>query len=194
MKRLLAIFCLTILILLAGCTTSKPTVILTPTSTPLFIYVPTPTNLKSATPRPTLEPTQVIISGTVVLPTPTITPTFTPTPTPTPVPVNVSVLPDPSGYSWQMVLDGLNSPEGFANAGDGSGRLFIVEQAGLIRILKDGALLGTPFLDLTSKVDCCGERGLLGLAFHPKYTENGFFLCGLHRESEQQAIHGDRSL
>ena len=89
--------------------------------------------------------------------------------------MNVSVLPDPSGYSWQMVVDGLNSPEGMVNAGDGSGRLFIVEQAGLIRILKDGALLGTPFLDLTSKVDCCGERGLLGLAFHPKYSENGFF-------------------
>src|SRR4030042_697463 len=115
MKRLLAIFSLIIVVLLAGCTTSKPTVIFTPTSTPLFIYVPTPTNLKSATPRPTLEPTQVIISGTVVLPTPTITPTFTPTPHPTPVPVNVSVLPDPSGNSWQKGLDGLKSPGGLPN-------------------------------------------------------------------------------
>jgi glucose/arabinose dehydrogenase len=89
--------------------------------------------------------------------------------------VTVSELPDPSGYSWQEVVNGLNQPEGLMNAGDGSGRLFIVEQAGLIRILKDGAVLPTPFLDLTQKVDCCGERGLLGLVFHPKYSENGFF-------------------
>jgi glucose/arabinose dehydrogenase len=74
-----------------------------------------------------------------------------------------------------MVVSGLDKPEGLDNAGDGSGRLFIVEQSGLIRILKDGTLLPTPFLDLTQKVSCCGERGLLGLAFHPKYTENGYF-------------------
>jgi glucose/arabinose dehydrogenase len=87
----------------------------------------------------------------------------------------VSELPDPSGYSWQEVVSGLKQPEGLVNAGDGSDRLFILEQGGLIRILKDGALLPTPFLDLTNKVICCGERGLLGLAFHPKYAENGFF-------------------
>ena len=87
----------------------------------------------------------------------------------------MSELPDPSGYSWQEVVSGLDQPEGLMNAGDGSGRLFIVEQGGLILILKDGALLPTPFLDLTQKVDCCGERGLLGLVFHPKYSENGFF-------------------
>ena len=68
------------------------------------------------------------------------------------MPITVSELPDPSGYSWQKVVSGLNQPEGLVNAGDGSGRLFILEQAGLIRILKDGALLPTPFLDLTDKV------------------------------------------
>ena len=72
-------------------------------------------------------------------------------------------------------MSGLDKPEGLVNAGDGSGRLFIIEQGGLVRILKDGALLPTPFLDLTQKVDCCGERGLLGLVFHPKYLENGYF-------------------
>jgi glucose/arabinose dehydrogenase len=87
----------------------------------------------------------------------------------------VSELPDPSRYSWQPVVSGLNQPEGLVNAGDGSGRLFILEQGGLIRILKDGALLPTPFLDLTKKVVCCGERGLLGLVFHPKYAENSLF-------------------
>lgn len=59
-------------------------------------------------------------------------------------------------------------------AGDGSGRLFIVEQAGRIRIVKDGELLPEPFLDITDRVESGGERGLLGLAFHPEYAENGF--------------------
>ncbi len=101
----------------------------------------------------------------------------TSTPTPTPTPVTVSELPDPSGYTWQLTVAGLDKPEGLVNAGDGSGRLFIIEQAGLVRILilKEGILLPTPFLDLTSKVSCCGEKGLLGLAFHPKYLENGYF-------------------
>ncbi|HSG99951.1 MAG TPA: PQQ-dependent sugar dehydrogenase, partial [candidate division Zixibacteria bacterium] len=54
-------------------------------------------------------------------------------------------------------------------------RLFIVEQGGLIRILKDGVILTQPFLDLTDSVSCCGERGLLGLAFHPDYATNGYF-------------------
>ncbi len=73
------------------------------------------------------------------------------------------------------MIGGLDKPEGLVNAGDGSGRLFIIEQGGLVRILKDGELLPTPFLDLTQKVICCGERGLLGLVFHPKYAENGYF-------------------
>jgi glucose/arabinose dehydrogenase len=181
MKRLITLFSLIFSVMLAGCSTGKPTPIPTSTPTPgIFIHVPTPTNFRSPTPRSTLEPTK-IITGTVTTSTPTLTPTLTPTqtptttPTPTPIPVNVTELPDPSGYSWQMVVSGLNRPEGLVNAGDGSRRLFILEQGGLIRILKDGTLLPTPFLDLTQKVSCCGERGLLGLVFHPKYAENGFF-------------------
>jgi glucose/arabinose dehydrogenase len=60
-------------------------------------------------------------------------------------------------------------------AGDGSGRLFVVEQSGRIRIIKGSTLLPTPFLDLRSKVSCCGERGLLGLAFHPNFKSNRKF-------------------
>lgn len=66
-------------------------------------------------------------------------------------------------------------PVGLGNAGDGSGRLFILEQAGVIRILQDEQLLPEPFLDITDRVGCCGERGLLGLTFHPQYSENRFF-------------------
>jgi len=168
MSRYIAIISFLFTIVLAGCTFGTPTQI--PTSIPttgFFIRVPTPTASSrltpTPTPRPTLEPT-LVITGTV-----------TEVPTATPVPVTVSELPNPSGYSWQMVIGGLDKPEGLDNAGDGSGRLFIVEQGGLIRILKDGELLPTPFLDLTQKVICCGERGLLGLAFHPRYAENGYF-------------------
>jgi glucose/arabinose dehydrogenase len=54
-------------------------------------------------------------------------------------------------------------------------RIFVVEQGGRIKIIKNGNLLPTPFLNLSTKVSCCGERGLLGLAFHPNYANNGYF-------------------
>src|SRR6185369_3505128 len=61
-----------------------------------------------------------------------------------------------------------------AAAGDPS-RLFVVEQPGRIRIIKDGTLAATPFLDISDAISSGGERGLLGLAFHPSYTTNGRF-------------------
>jgi hypothetical protein len=67
------------------------------------------------------------------------------------------------------------SPVGIVNAGDGSGRLFILEQAGVIRIIDGGTAVTTPFLDISASVSCCGERGLLGLAFHPDHATNGRF-------------------
>jgi glucose/arabinose dehydrogenase len=75
----------------------------------------------------------------------------------------------------EQVVPGLTQPVAVAHAGDGSGRLFIAQQTGQIRILSGGTLLPTPFLDLSALVSCCGEQGLLGLAFHPDYTSNGFF-------------------
>jgi glucose/arabinose dehydrogenase len=54
-------------------------------------------------------------------------------------------------------------------------RVFIVEQSGRIRIFKDGGLLETPFLAIEPRVSCCGERGLLSVAFHPDYASNGRF-------------------
>jgi uncharacterized protein YjdB len=54
-------------------------------------------------------------------------------------------------------------------------RIFVVEQTGKIRVVLDGVLQPTPFLDLTSKIACCGERGLLSVAFHPQYATNHFF-------------------
>jgi glucose/arabinose dehydrogenase len=63
------------------------------------------------------------------------------------------------------------------NAGDGSGRIFVGEQAGRIRIVKDGALLSRPFLDISARIASGGERGLLGVTFHPNYpTDPRFFV------------------
>ena len=80
-------------------------------------------------------------------------------------------LTQPSGFtrneSW---LTGLTSATAFAEAPDG--RLFIAEQGGALRVVKNGALLPTPFVQLT--VDSTGERGLLGVAFHPNFASNNF--------------------
>jgi glucose/arabinose dehydrogenase len=64
-------------------------------------------------------------------------------------------------------IEGLEAPVALVDAGDGSGRLFVVEQEGRIRVIRDGELVEEPFLDITDRVGCCGERGLLGLAFWP---------------------------
>jgi glucose/arabinose dehydrogenase len=66
-------------------------------------------------------------------------------------------------------------PVAIVNAGDGSGRLFIVEQGGRIKIIDGGTLVSTPFLDIHTQVSTGSEQGLLGLAFHPSYETNGQF-------------------
>ncbi|HVT05546.1 MAG TPA: PQQ-dependent sugar dehydrogenase [Thermoanaerobaculia bacterium] len=75
----------------------------------------------------------------------------------------------------RTVVTGLGSPVAITSPGDRSGRLFITEQRGTIRVVDRGSLVQTPFLDVSTLVSCCGERGLLSVAFHPRYAENGFF-------------------
>ena len=74
-----------------------------------------------------------------------------------------------------VVSSGLSSPLFVGHAGDGSNRLFIVEQGGIIKVLQPGSSTPTAFLDIHTKVVAGGERGLLGLAFHPQYASNGRF-------------------
>ncbi len=79
------------------------------------------------------------------------------------------------GVALELVTSGLSRPVDMA-APIGDDRLFVVEKAGRIRIIEDGAVLPTPFLDITGPVDAgAGERGLLGLAFDPDYADNGRF-------------------
>ncbi len=75
----------------------------------------------------------------------------------------------------QPVASGLNAITSIVPAGDGSGRLFIVEQSGLILVYDGAQVLSTPFLDISNLLTFTGERGLLGLAFHPGFATNGYF-------------------
>ncbi|MBN4076369.1 PQQ-dependent sugar dehydrogenase [Gemmatimonas aurantiaca] len=76
----------------------------------------------------------------------------------------------------QLVTAGLSEPVFVSYApGDAGGRLFVLEQRGRIRIVDGSSLRATPFLDIDSRVLSGGERGLLGLAFHPQYQSNGYF-------------------
>jgi hypothetical protein len=87
-----------------------------------------------------------------------------------------------------QITNGLPNIVDVTNAGDKSGRLFIVQQTGQIRIWNGSQVLATPFLDTTAvSSSCsggCGERGLLGLAFHPSYATNGFFYVYYTRQSD----------
>jgi glucose/arabinose dehydrogenase len=70
------------------------------------------------------------------------------------------------------IVGGLSSPTQVTNAGDGSNRLFVVEQRGTVRVVQGGVLLPGFFMDIRSKVQFGGERGLLGLAFDPSFEKN----------------------
>ncbi|KAB8059411.1 glucose dehydrogenase [Janthinobacterium sp. FT14W] len=80
----------------------------------------------------------------------------------------------PLALALQEVASGLDAPI-FLIAPPGDSRLFMVERPGRIRVLQNGNLLATPFLDIGTLTSTSGERGLLSLAFHPQYASNGYF-------------------
>jgi glucose/arabinose dehydrogenase len=83
-------------------------------------------------------------------------------------------MPDPAQAEWVKVIEDLSMPLDLQH--DGMGHLYIVERKGLIHILADGSLLSPPFLDIRNLVqDGFSEQGLLGLAFHPQYAQDGRF-------------------
>ncbi|HJS17188.1 MAG TPA: PQQ-dependent sugar dehydrogenase [Anaerolineales bacterium] len=124
---------------------------------------------------PPVEPT--IDSPTATLTSPTTIPAtsastqISSTDTPSSAAVT---FPDPNAYQWQPVVSDLLRPVDLQ--ADDSGRLFVIEKVGRIRIIQDEQLQIEPFLDITDRVGSrSNEQGLLGLAFHPQYSENGWF-------------------
>ena len=116
-----------------------------------------------------------------VTPVPQASPSSTPMPSPLPAP-SATATPEALAnlasmrLELQLVVGGLETPVGLAHAGDGSGRLFVVEKVGRIRVFQDGELLTAPLLDISDRVGSAeNEQGLLGLAFHPGFAENGLF-------------------
>jgi len=91
-------------------------------------------------------------------------------------------LPGDPKIALVKIADGFNDPVGVASAFDGSGRIFVVERVGRIKVVKDGKILEKPFLDLTKNTPLGSEvqtgfveQGLWSVAFHPKFKENGQF-------------------
>ena len=85
----------------------------------------------------------------------------------------------------ELIIENLVLPVQVTHAGDGSGRLFILEQEGRIRIFKDGNENDQLFIDISSQLTCCGERGLMNIAFSPGFPSNRqFYLSYTNRDGE----------
>lgn len=163
------ILVLLIFMVLAACQSTDDGIEVTPPIAPVtepvvqataLVAPTTATDTPTAVPdTPTPQPTDQ----------PTATPTITPTPTNTPIPeapvTSINLVP---------VANGLVKPVYLTHASDD--RLFVVEQDGTIRIIQAGAILPQPFLNIDPLVGSAGsEQGLLSMAFHPEYGENGRF-------------------
>lgn len=158
--------------LTAGCASQSSTAPGEPTASPITATTaPTP----APPPTATLIPTPARPSAT-----------RTAAPAATPTPIAPSVTPEVVGAAagglaslrvrLELIAEGFSRPTHVTSAGDGSDRLFVVEQAGRIWILRDGERLAEPFLDLIPLVGSAGnEQGLLSVAFHPRFEENGQF-------------------
>jgi glucose/arabinose dehydrogenase len=123
---------------------------------------------RTPSPSSSAGPATARPSGTILTPAPIASAESEGPPTPALDLAHVAV-------RFDEVASGLVSPLAIANAGDQSGRLFVAEQEGRIRIVRDGALAGAPFVDISSEVSSGGERGLLGLAFHPDFPADPRF-------------------
>lgn len=116
--------------------------------------------------------------------------------------VALAITPVPAAaIQLEPVLSGLSSPLFVTSARDGSDRLFVLERAGVIKVLQPGEATATVFLDITARVRSGGERGLLGLAFHPQFSSNRRFFVDYTRQTdgatviaEYRASVGDRDI
>ena len=150
MKRLLILLILPIL----ACGGLAESV--SPTSTPLASLTVAPvTQTREASP----PATDIAAAPTAEIPT-----------------ASAVSFPNANDYEWKLIASGLNRPVDIQPANDGSGKMFIIEKYGVIRVFENDQLLESPFLNIDDRVNDSGnEMGLLGLAFHPDFEQNGFF-------------------
>ncbi|MBN1217466.1 MAG: PQQ-dependent sugar dehydrogenase [Anaerolineae bacterium] len=174
MKQLIT---LTSLVILTACqfagSGEPPLPTIVPITSTLSVDEEAPVNEAAPTPTPTAA--QASTGDTLK-----VKPTSPPTPetdTATKPATQASIPPLESlSLNLTPVAEGFQRPTFVNHAGDGSGRLFVVEQTGKILIIKDGRVNPTPFLDIVAMVGSnANEQGLLSVVFHPDYTHNGFF-------------------
>lgn len=116
--------------------------------------------MPATSPSPTVSPNP----SAAATPNPTLGATPVPTPSPTaPLDTGITLIP---------YATGLSAPLDIALATDGTDRLFVAEQGGRVRLIDHGTLLATPYLDIASRITSGGERGLLGIAPHPAFTDD----------------------
>jgi glucose/arabinose dehydrogenase len=104
---------------------------------------------------------------------------------PTPQPPNAQPGPVPP-LTLTSIASGFTNPLALVQSNDGTNRFFVVEQRGTIRIIQSGAPMAPSFLDISSKVSSGGEKGLLGLAFHPQFAQNRRFFVNYTRVQNSQ--------
>lgn len=158
MKNLLFV---SAVLLLIGTACRTPPARVAPTAAPVTpqvtLVATVPAATETPTELPTESPTEVATATTVPTESPTVAPT-----------ANASLKP-----ALQKFVDGLEKPTYLTHAGDGSGLLYVTEQAGRVRVIRDGALAETPFLDIEDEVGSSGnEQGLLSIAFAPDFAQS----------------------
>ena len=143
-----------------------------------------PTLTQTLSPLP--QTVAVPDTGLPISPTTGMTATVPPTST---APSDAATFPDPTAYKWTKVVSGLVSPVDIQFPDDGTGRLFVIEQAGRILLIENGQILAPAFLDIRDRVRSAGnEQGLLGLAFHPDFKDNPYFYVNYIDENGNTVI------
>ena len=84
--------------------------------------------------------------------------------------------------------DRFSSPALLTHAGDGTCRTFVVERGGIIKVAPPGSTTYSIFMNITTRVLSGGERGLLGLAFHPDFENNGYFFVNYTRQTDGATV------
>ena len=102
--------------------------------------------------------------------------------------VSAQIAPSPIKIRLEPYLSGLSQPLLATNAKDGTKRLFVVQQGGIIKVAQPGSTTATDFMNITSRVLSGGERGLLGLAFHPQFATNGYFFVNYTRSGDGATV------